>query len=61
MKKEVWTRHSTCPFRKHRDKDWVDVIEEDRPYVEWLVSADGPDMGTELYDHVMGLLEDGDG
>ncbi len=58
MKKVVWTQHSTCPFPKHRDKDWVDVIEEDRPYVEWLVSADGPDMGTEMYDFVMDLLEE---
>ena len=34
------------------------VVVEDRPYVEWLVSGDGPEMSDELYDHPIDLLED---
>jgi hypothetical protein len=25
-----------CPFKKHRDEFWKDVIENDPAYVEWL-------------------------
>ena len=49
-----------CPFPKHRDKDWVDIIWEDREYVEWVLSGAGPDMGLEMYDYVMDLLEEKD-
>ncbi len=50
-----------CPFTKHPGKLWRDVLEEDRLYVEWLVSGnDGPTtpIDDELYDHLIGLLED---
>lgn len=47
-----------CPFRKHRGESWEDVLEEDRRYMEWLVSGEGPDLGQELYDTLMDLLEE---
>jgi len=46
-----------CPMPKHKDELWEDVVEEDRPYVEWLVSGDGPELDEKLYDYLMELLE----
>lgn len=48
----------TCPFPKHRDRPWSDVLEDDRPYLEWLVSGEGPDMDEGLYDLITDLLEE---
>lgn len=47
-----------CRFPKHRGKLWEEVIGEDYGYVEWLVSAAGPDMSGDLYDRLMDLLEE---
>lgn len=47
-----------CPFRKHTGERWVDILDTDRSYMEWLVSGKGPSMSFELYDVVMELLEE---
>lgn len=47
-----------CPFPKHRGERWEDVLEDDRRYLEWLVSHEGPDLGEELYETLMDLLEE---
>ncbi len=47
-----------CPFPKHRDEMWDDVIQYDRDYCEWLVSADGPKLGRDMYDMIMDKLEE---
>lgn len=46
-----------CPFPKYKYRLWVEVVSEDRKYVEWLVSGEGPEMSDALYDHLMDLLE----
>lgn len=46
-----------CPWSKHRGVPWEIVVQKDRAYVEWLISQEGPEMGTELYDHLTELLE----
>lgn len=46
-----------CHFPKHEGKLWVDVIAEDRQYVEWVVSGGGPYIEDRLYDYLMDLLE----
>ena len=49
-----------CPFPKHKGIPWEDILEEDRPYMEWLVSgSDGPDppIDEELYELIMEHLE----
>lgn len=47
-----------CTLPKHKGKLWSDVVEEDREYVEWVVSGEGPEWITdELYDYLMELLE----
>lgn len=47
-----------CRLPKHDGEPWCDVVEEDRPYVEWLVSGDGPELNDDLYDELMELLEE---
>lgn len=47
-----------CRMQKHNGKLWEDVVQEDRPYVEWLVSGDGPKLWEVLYDYLMELLEE---
>lgn len=47
----------TCPFAKHEDEPWEDVLESDRLYIEWLVSGEGPKLSERLYDHLISLLE----
>ena len=47
-----------CQFNKHKDKLWIEVVEEDPDYVEWLISGEGPEMGIALYDYLTELLED---
>lgn len=47
-----------CPFPKHQGEEWADVVDEDRRYVEWLISAEGPEMDQELYDYLEDLLEE---
>ena len=49
-----------CKFPKHDGEEWEDVMEEDRSYVEFLVSGESraPDMSTALYDRLMDLLEE---
>lgn len=49
-----------CRFPEHDGERWVDVLDSDRPYMEWLVSGKGPFMPSELYDAVMELLEEGE-
>ncbi len=46
-----------CQMPKHKGELWEDVLVEDRPYMEWLVSGDGPELGVVLYDYLMELLE----
>lgn len=55
------TQHhlETCQLPKYRGKLWTDVVAKDRPYVEWLVGFGGPRLSSVLYDHLMGLLEEG--
>lgn len=47
-----------CPFQKHEGEKWEDVVAEDRRYVEWLVSAEGPALSTDLYEKLTELLEE---
>lgn len=47
-----------CRFPKHEGKLWEDILEEDREYIDWLVSGDGPEIDSDLYDYLMELLED---
>ena len=48
-----------CQFPKHRGKDWVDVVDEDREFCEWIVSGEHEMVIEEvLYDYLMDLLED---
>ena len=54
---ELMESEKTCTFPKHKGKLWVDVIDEDRSYVEWLVSGEGPHIREPLYEYLMGLLE----
>ena len=46
-----------CKLPKHKDEYWSDIIEEDRDYVEWLVSGNGPVVSEELYEYLIELLE----
>lgn len=48
----------TCPFPKHEGRLWTDIIEDDRQYVEWLVSGEGPPMSDLQYDYLINLLEE---
>lgn len=52
-------RHKTCHFPKHGGELWVDVVAEDRQYVEWLTSGDvtAPELDDLLYEYLMSLLE----
>lgn len=53
---DIFTR---CPYPKHRGILWEKVIEEDRPYVEFLISGDGPEgIDAGLVDHLTDLLEE---
>lgn len=36
---EVQSDISICPFKKWAGIPWTEVIQKDRPYVEWLLSA----------------------
>jgi len=47
-----------CPFPKHEGEDWETVIEEDRPYVEWLISYEGPSMHPALEVMLTEMLEE---
>lgn len=47
-----------CPFSKHEGVEWETVLSEDRSYIEWLVSHEGPAMSKYLYEHLMDLLEE---
>jgi len=47
-----------CRMKKHNGELWEYVVDEDRPYVEWLVSGDGPKLWEALYDYLMDLLEE---
>lgn len=58
ISKNTSDRYTYCPFPKHKDKLWAEVIEEDREYVEWLVSMEGPDLSDMLYDFLIDLLEE---
>lgn len=49
--------NKVCFFPKHKGKLWVDVIAEDREYVEWVVGGSGPQIKDNLYDYLMDLLE----
>ncbi len=48
-----------CLFPKHKGRRWIDIVIEDRDYVEWLVSGE-PDfeLWDWLYEMLMDLLED---
>lgn len=47
----------TCNFPKHAGVPWVEVVEIDRPYVEWLIGGTGPSLQPDLEDHLTDLLE----
>ncbi|MGD9631376.1 MAG: hypothetical protein AB7V18_19225 [Pyrinomonadaceae bacterium] len=51
-------RLAHCPFPKWQGALWVDVLEEDPSYIEWLISGEGPKMDDELYNHLIELLEE---
>ena len=59
MVDSIFEDFERCPFPKHRDRLWTEVVEEDRHYVIWLVGPEGPTMSEELYDHLIELLEEG--
>ena len=46
-----------CPFDKHKDREWEDVLARDRSYVAWLISGEGPKLDPELEEHLTDLLE----
>ena len=48
-----------CPFPKHEGREWVDIIQDDRAYMEWLVSGE-PDfeLWDELETYLIDLLEE---
>lgn len=48
---------TTCRLPKHKGKLWVDIVMEDRGYIEWVVSGEGPIIDSDLYDYLMDLLE----
>ena len=50
------TKLKVCKFEKHQGELWVDIIEEDRAYVEWLVEQQW--LNDDLHDYLIGLLED---
>ena len=47
-----------CQFPAHSGELWEDVIEEDRSYVAWLVSAEGPQIDSALCNYLIELLEE---
>lgn len=47
-----------CYFPEHDGEFWSDVVEDDRPYVMWIVGGEGPKMTEDLYNYLMELLED---
>lgn len=50
--------NTRCPYPKHSGKTWIEIAEEDRAYLEWLISKDGPPMTDERYDAIVEALED---
>ena len=46
-----------CPFPKHEGEKWVDVVENDSEYIEWLLSGEGPYLSERLTDKLTWLLE----
>ena len=53
------TKAPVCNFPKHSGKLWVDVVEEDRGFCEWLVSGEHDlVLDNVLYDYLMELLEE---
>jgi len=47
-----------CSFPKHRGVLWTTVVILDRPYMEWLVSLEGPTtLANDLFEYLMTLLE----
>lgn len=55
---ELEDRFVLCPFPQYRDVPWDTVVEEDRAYVRWLVSGEGPDLEPAFYDFLTNLLEE---
>lgn len=48
-----------CYFTKHHGRFWVEVLEDDRPYMEWLVGGEHDmELHEELYEHLIELLEE---
>ena len=50
-----------CQFPKHEGESWYDILEEDRRYIEWIVSLDGPGvphLSPILYEFLIELLEE---
>ena len=48
-----------CSFPKHSGRLWIDVVDDDRPYVEWLIwDFLGGDANETLVDFLTDLLEE---
>ena len=47
-----------CHFPKYEGLLWEEVITQDRPYILWLLSHEGPDLPDELYEYLTDLLEE---
>ena len=48
----------TCSMPKHQGESWVDIVDYDRSYIDWLVNGDNaPDLPDELLDTLEKLLE----
>jgi hypothetical protein len=46
---EDYLNETSCLFPKHRDEAWYNVIQNDRPYVRWLLE-NVEDMDDDLRD-----------
>lgn len=47
-----------CPFPKHKDRAWEDILKDDPEYLMWLVGMDGPALTPGLEDFLLELLEE---
>lgn len=55
---DIYPPIEICRFPKHEGKLWEDIVEEDRPYVDWLLGVEGPNMEDGLYEYLTELMEE---
>jgi len=51
-------RFTYCPFTKHKGIRWIEVVQDDVQYVEWLLDSEDADVDDSMHEFLTNLLED---